>query len=416
MPDGSIVLMGGRGSGSRLNDVWRSTDNGASWTQMTANAGWSPRDSLSSIVIPEGSILLMGGDAGATPMNDIWRSTDNGATWTRVTEHASWPGRKIHSGVILRTGRIVLTGGNDGSTSLNDVWRLDSAGSSVQNPSHTYTTDGIHDVTLQVSRSSEYNRTTKERYIFVGQQDKVGVFRNWTHLFHLDYNGNGTWDGITIDRRYDFGTYNDIPIAGDWNGDGRTEIGVYRNSTHRFMLDYNGNGIWDGVPDDREYIYGISNDTPVVGDWNGDGRTKIGIFRHTTHRFLLDYNGNGTWDDTPTDVRINFGTYDDIPVSGDWNNDGKSEVGVFRNANLSWYLDLDGDASLDDDEGPFEFGTDGDIPIAGDWNGNGFTDIGVYRLRSARFLLDYNEDRIWKAADDVNYQFVSGNYSVSGRW
>jgi hypothetical protein len=44
LPDGSIVLMGGYNtSGILVNDVWRSTDNGATWTQMTASAGWSAR-------------------------------------------------------------------------------------------------------------------------------------------------------------------------------------------------------------------------------------------------------------------------------------------------------------------------------------------------------------------------------------
>ena len=43
MPDGSIVLMGGNDYGLK-NDVWRSTDNGATWTEVNASAGWSARD------------------------------------------------------------------------------------------------------------------------------------------------------------------------------------------------------------------------------------------------------------------------------------------------------------------------------------------------------------------------------------
>ena len=42
MPDGSIVLMGGyRCHAGLYDEVWRSTDNGASWMQVTASAGWS---------------------------------------------------------------------------------------------------------------------------------------------------------------------------------------------------------------------------------------------------------------------------------------------------------------------------------------------------------------------------------------
>jgi hypothetical protein len=38
----------------------------------------------------------------------------------------------------------------------------------------------------------------------------------------------------------------------------------------------NGNGVWDGEPTDKMIIWGWSGVTPVIGDWNGDGRTNVG--------------------------------------------------------------------------------------------------------------------------------------------
>ena len=54
--------------------------------------------------------------------------------------------------------------------------------------------------------------------------------------------------------------------------------------------DYNGNGVWEGPAVDTKYIFGLAGDIPVVGDWNGDGRTKIGVFRNGI--WYLDFNGN----------------------------------------------------------------------------------------------------------------------------
>ena len=80
MPDGSIVLMGGEDESGRLNDTWRSTDGGATWTEVNASAGWTARQMHTSVALPNGSIVLMGGYNGTTYFNDTWRSTDGGAT------------------------------------------------------------------------------------------------------------------------------------------------------------------------------------------------------------------------------------------------------------------------------------------------------------------------------------------------
>ncbi|MEN6341317.1 MAG: PKD domain-containing protein, partial [Methanospirillum sp.] len=128
LPDGSIVLMGGYWGGTYRNDVWRSTDNGATWTQMTASAGWSNRNGHASVALADGSIVLMGGYDGTTYKNDVWRSTDNGATWTRQTAAPGWAARWGQTAHMLPDGSIVMLGGGTGSTRYNDVWRSTDSG------------------------------------------------------------------------------------------------------------------------------------------------------------------------------------------------------------------------------------------------------------------------------------------------
>ena len=128
MPNGSIVLMGGFDSGGFKNDVWRSTNNGTTWTQVNASAGWTGRFYHSSVAMPDGSIVLMGGmimdmSNVVSPFNDVWRSTDNGTTWTQVNASAGWSPRTGHSSVVMPDGSIVLMGGFDGTSEFNDVWR-----------------------------------------------------------------------------------------------------------------------------------------------------------------------------------------------------------------------------------------------------------------------------------------------------
>jgi hypothetical protein len=53
----------------------------------------------------------------------------------------------------------------------------------------------------------------------------------------------------------------------------------------------------------------------VIGDWNGTGISKIGIFRPATGEWFLDANGNGNWNNV---LRFSYGEPGDVPVVGKW--------------------------------------------------------------------------------------------------
>lgn len=134
LPDGSIVLMGGQNGYYATdwdNDVWRSSDQGNTWTLMTKDAAWSERGSHTSVVLTDGSILVLGGkqwDAGYLGLNDVWRSTDQGATWTLMTNDAGWEDRFDLTAVALYDGSVVVMGGDDDDNMFNDVWRSTDGG------------------------------------------------------------------------------------------------------------------------------------------------------------------------------------------------------------------------------------------------------------------------------------------------
>ena len=130
--------------------------------------------------------------------------------------------------------------------------------------------------------------------------ESQGLFREGDWFF--DQNRNFSWDGISIDKHMGkFGGYQgDIPVAGDWNGDGEKEVGIYRHGA--WYLDYNGNGQWDGCDIDSciPAFGGLRGDIPVVGDWNGDGKTNIGFYRNGA--WYLDKNANGQWEGCTIDA------------------------------------------------------------------------------------------------------------------
>ena len=291
-----------------------------------------------------------------------------------------------------------------------------------------YTDDSIVETIITVTVS---NRSTQQLAA------RIGIFRPSTGEWFLDRDGNGALDGCGVDRCLtNFGTTGMRPVVGDWNGAGKTNIGVYEPWTGTWHLD-DGNGSWDdcdsavdlcitsfGAPgsypvtkelSDADQIvigffqpevseivndtivtklgqwtfdingngildsctidqcienFGQSGDLPVVGNWDGAGE-KIGIFRPQSGEWLLDLNDNGTWDGSPVDRLFGpFGQFGDRPVVGDWDGTGVIRIGVFRPSTGQWFLDINGNGQLDAcsvDTCMGPFGQTGDRPVVGKW-------------------------------------------------
>src|SRR5262249_6075231 len=135
------------------------------------------------------------------------------------------------------------------------------------------------------------------------------------------------------DTSFTFGLAGDRVVTGDWNGDGRTDVGVVRalpNGAALFTLDSNGN--FQSDASDKSFIFGAAGDKFLVGDWTGDGRAKVGVVRPDPATglavFSLDNDGNGSFG--PGDSVFRFGLASDTFVIGDWAGSGQSGIGVVR--------------------------------------------------------------------------------------
>lgn len=247
--------------------------------------------------------------------------------------------------------------------------------------------------------------------------DLVGVQRVGQTRIDLDTNGNGAWDAGE-DQTQVFGAPGDQLLAGDFNGDGFDEVVAFRPANRRFFVDFNGNGKWDRqAGGDRVYaLGGVDTDTPVIGDFNGDGVDEIGL--HRNHKFLVDFNSNGRWDGIGGGDRVYaFGAIGDLPVTGDFNGDGRDDLGVYRPANQTFYLDTNGNGRLDSNDAGHQFGAAVELPVAGDFNGDGRDEIGAFA--AGTFYLDTNGNGKWDDEADGDRAYDFGNPDdapLTGRW
>ena len=85
---------------------------------------------------------------------------------------------------------------------------------------------GNYSIVLNASNSVGYNLSTQVTFINVtavpvvtNVTSKIGIFRPSSGIWSLDSNGNFAWEGT--DTSLSWGLPGDIPVIGDWNGDGQ---------------------------------------------------------------------------------------------------------------------------------------------------------------------------------------------------
>lgn len=178
--------------------------------------------------------------------------------------------------------------------------------------------------------------------------------------------------------RFRYGRPGDVPLVGDWDDDGRDEIGVVRDGVW-----YLRNTLTSGAAD-RSFIYGriALGDLPLVGDWDGDGRDGVGIVRGGEWHLRNSLSG-GHGERVFTYGRILRG---DVPIVGDWDADGDDTPGIVRDRDFHLRNVLAGGTA----DHTIGLGRATDRPVAGDWDRDGRTTPGV--VRETRWFLDDDLD------------------------
>ncbi|MFH1039232.1 MAG: hypothetical protein V1789_11260 [PVC group bacterium] len=209
-----------------------------------------------------------------------------------------------------------------------------------------------------------------------------GDQNNHVGLSEFVIRGNET---VRIQSMASTGTYCSLPgviAGGDYNGDGVSDIAVFRGST----------GLW-AVRGITRLYYGVSGDLPVPGDYTGDGTCRVGVFRRET----------GLWS-VRNVTRFYFGGGTDRPVAGDYNGDGSCDAGIFRPGSGLWAVR---------DVTRVYHGASGDLPVPGDYDGDGLTDIAFFRDASGLWAVRGISRMNFGSSGDTP---VPGDYDGGGRW
>ncbi|QXO93540.1 S8 family serine peptidase [Methanospirillum purgamenti] len=206
-------------------------------------------------------------------------------------------------------------------------------------------------------------------------------------------------DGRT-DKSFQYGINGDIPLVGDWTGNGKVGIAMFRPSIGWWFFDNDLDGRTD-----KSFQYGINGDIPLVGDWTGNGKVGIAMFRPSIGWWFFDNDLDGR-----TDKSFQYGINGDIPLVGDWTGNGKVGIAMFRPSIGWWFFDNDLDGRTDKS---FRYGINGDVPLVGDWTGNGKVGIAMFRPSIGWWFFDNDLD----GRTDKSFQYgINGDIPLVGDW
>jgi uncharacterized delta-60 repeat protein len=212
----------------------------------------------------------------------------------------------------------------------------------------------------------------------------IAVFRPSNGSWYVTNSSNNSFTAVQ------FGANGDLPVPADYDGDGRTDVAVFRPSDGTWYIMQSSAGF-------RAAQFGASGDIPVPGDFDGDGRANLAVFRPSTGAW---YIARATGVPSQNFDTVPFGANGDKPIAGaDFDGDGRADVAVFRPSDGNWYR-------LNSSNNQFvgiHFGISEDKPVAADYDGDGKTDLAVFRP----------SDGVWYRINSATDSFTAAQFGVS---
>ena len=198
---------------------------------------------------------------------------------------------------------------------------------------------------------------------------------------------SGTWFWLTSSSGYSYAAQGtkqwgsqgagDVPMLGDIDGDRKVDLIVWRASTGTFFWLTSSSNYNYNAQGSRNWGNQGLGDKPFLADFDGDGRSDLTVWRANTGVWFWLTSSSGY--SAQGQAQWGSAGAGDVPMVGDMDGDGKSEVMVWRAPTGMWFWLTSTSGYTTQVNARWGEQSLGDVPLVSDFDGDGRGDLTVWR-------------------------------------